>query len=343
MPNVSYLQSWTFCCGILLAMSPSHADQPWLVFDGSRGPGQGKHVVLVSGDEEYRSEEALPMLGKILSKRHGFKCTVLFAIHPETGVIDPTYQNNLPGLETLRSADLMIVATRYRTPPDEQMVPFEEYLNAGKPVIGIRTATHAFQGKWEYFGMRILGEEWAGHHGEHKKEGTRAVVESKNAAHPILRGVTDIFAPTDVYGVVHLTGNETILLRGAVTETLDPHSTFVEGEKNEPMMPLAWLREYRSPDGETTGQAFCTTAGASVDFLSADLRRLVVNASFYLTGLDVPQQALVQPIDAYTPSFYGFFKEEGHWLRRSARPGDFALGKTPAPVDPSGTPDWSGR
>ena len=48
----------------------SHADDRWVVYQGGQGPGQGKHIVLISGDEEYRSEEGLPMLGKILAVRH---------------------------------------------------------------------------------------------------------------------------------------------------------------------------------------------------------------------------------------------------------------------------------
>ena len=75
------------------------AANPWVVYDGYDGPGKGKHIVLISGDEEYRSEEALPQLGKILAKRHGFKCTVLFAVDPATGMIDPNNQTNIPGLE----------------------------------------------------------------------------------------------------------------------------------------------------------------------------------------------------------------------------------------------------
>src|SRR6185436_12387394 len=71
----------------------------WVVYEGGEGPGKGKHIVLLSGDEEYRSEEGLPMLGKILSVRHGFKCTVLFSQDPATGVIDPNNQKNIPGME----------------------------------------------------------------------------------------------------------------------------------------------------------------------------------------------------------------------------------------------------
>src|SRR6266508_4385591 len=85
---------------------PVHAADPWVVYEGSDGPGKGKHVVLVSGDEEYRSEEALPQLAKILARHHGFKCTVLFAIDPADGTINPNV-SNIPGLEALKTADLM--------------------------------------------------------------------------------------------------------------------------------------------------------------------------------------------------------------------------------------------
>jgi len=93
------------------------AVQPWVVYPGREGPGKGKHIVLISGDEEYRSEEALPMLARILATHHGFKCTVLFAVDPKTGVIDPECQTNIPGLEQLQSADLMVLFTRFRELP----------------------------------------------------------------------------------------------------------------------------------------------------------------------------------------------------------------------------------
>src|SRR5436305_11706325 len=107
-----------------------------VVYEGGDGPGRGKHIVLVSGDEEYRSEESLPQLGKILARHHGFKCTVLFAIDPKDGTINPNV-SNIPGLEALKTADLMIIFTRFRDLPDEQMKHVVEYLEAGKPVIGL--------------------------------------------------------------------------------------------------------------------------------------------------------------------------------------------------------------
>src|SRR5205823_8866687 len=101
--------------------APAGDAAPWLAVPGGDGPGKGKRVVLVSGDEEYRSEETLPQLARILAKHHGFKCTVLFAIDPKTGLIDPNRNDNIPGLEALQTADLLILFTRFRNLPDSQI------------------------------------------------------------------------------------------------------------------------------------------------------------------------------------------------------------------------------
>jgi len=310
------------------------AEDQWLDL-APKGDGNGKKVVIVTGDEEYRSEEAGPMLGKLLSQHHGFNVRVCFAIDPEHGYIDPNNQNNIPGLEALEDADLMIIATRFRQLPDHHYAHLADFLNAGKPVIGLRTATHAFTGKgqtgdfkWGEFGLKILGEKWAGHHGRHKVEGARGVVEEENKDHPILNSATDVFATSDVYGTGNLDQEAaTILLRGAVTETLEEDSKILEGPKNDPMQALAWLREYTAPDGETKGTAFCTTAGASDDFRSEGLRRLVVNAAFHLTGQEVPDSADVTPIDKFEPTFYGFIREKDYFKNLNLRPSDFTVGK----------------
>src|SRR6202162_5729942 len=87
----------------------------------------GKNIVLIAGDQEYRSEESIPALAKILETRHGFHCTVLYSINRETGEIDPSTMDNIPGLEALRKADLMILFTRYLELPDDQMKEIMEY------------------------------------------------------------------------------------------------------------------------------------------------------------------------------------------------------------------------
>ncbi|MGJ8695624.1 MAG: hypothetical protein ACSHYF_04855 [Verrucomicrobiaceae bacterium] len=331
---------------------PASGEDHILAFDGKIGPGKGKKIVLISGDEEYRSEESMPMLGKILAQKHGFDCTVLFSWSKDGTYIDPNNAGGVKGWDHLDSADLIIVGTRMRSLNGTDRAHMTKYLNAGKPVIGYRTATHAFKGKEAFgtisqndWGLKILGETWVSHHGKHKGEGARAVIEKGREKHPVLNSVSYIFAPSDVYGVKHLTEADTILLRGLVTETLDPDSIPVAGDKNDPAMPLAWLHPYTAPDGKTTGTSFCTTAGASVDFLSEDLRRLVVNATYHLLDLKVPETADVDFIDPFYPSFYGFWNGENAkiWKERSLTAADFGLGKVTETVDPKGTPAWPFR
>ena len=119
-----------------------HADP--LVYEGTEGPGKGKHIVFIASDHEYKSEEALPELARIMAKHHGFKCTVLFGVDAKTGDIKPG-NSYIPGTEALAHADLMVIFTRFQDLPAEQMQPIVDYLNRGGPVIGLRTATHAFK------------------------------------------------------------------------------------------------------------------------------------------------------------------------------------------------------
>ena len=183
----------------LSLVSQALAGEQWVVYQGADGPGHGKNVVLISGDEEYRSEEALPQLAKILAKHHGFTCTVLFAIGKD-GSIEPNRNDNVPGLEALRKADLMIIATRFRDLPEDQMKEIDDYVQSGRPVIGMRTATHAFNlkdGKRKYarysfnskewpggFGRQVLGETWVNHHGHHGRESTRGSSRPARAVTP---------------------------------------------------------------------------------------------------------------------------------------------------------------
>jgi hypothetical protein len=219
----------------------TNSEQPkeWLVFEG--GGKDAKQIVFISGDEEYRSEEALPQLAKIMAKQ-GFKCTVLFAQNPEvTGTIDPNYVKNIPGLEALATADLMVIFTRFRDLPDDQMEYIDAYLMAGKPVVGIRTATHAFnfegdsissyahygngysgdKPEWiDGFGRLVLGEKWIAHHGNHKNQSTRGVISKEATSHPITKGLDgiDIWGSTDVYGVrLPLPGDSQPIILGQVT------------------------------------------------------------------------------------------------------------------------------
>ncbi len=335
-----------------LGVSTTDAAEDRLVFLPPETTQTTKHIVLIAGDEEYRSEETMPMLGKILSQRHGFRCTVLFSFGPDgAAYIDPNHQAGLRGMEALDDADLMLIGTRFRRPSAAQAMHVTRFLSEGKPVIGIRTATHAFQGSGSFgdaipygqFGRLILGEQWVSHHGAHKRQGARSVLEPAAADHPILRSVDSFFAPSDVYGVVNLTDQDQILLRGAVTETLAPDSAIVQGKINDPMQPLAWLHRYTCPDGVGTGTAFCTTAGAAVDFVDEHLRRLIVNAVYYLTDQEVPLRANVDFVDPFYPPFFGFIRDKDFWPSLNRQPSDYGLGKSPITPDPPGSPVWPYR
>jgi len=304
--------------------APARADHQWIVFDGEAGPGKGKHIVLVSGDEEYRSEEGLPQLAKILAKRHGFKCTVLFAIDPADGTINPNNQDNIPGLEALKTADLMLIFTRFRDLPDEQMKLVVDYVESGRPIIGLRTATHAFDLKtsktferyswrskeWDGgFGRQVLGETWISHHGQHGKQSTRGLIAQEMADHPIVRGIHDgdIWGPTDVYGVrIPLPGDSKPLVLGEVLAGMHSTDLPVEGKPNDPMMPVAWVKTYTGAEGKTA-RVFTTTMGASQDLQSEGLRRLIVNACFWAVGLEdkIPARSNVDLVGMYHPRPFG--------------------------------------
>ena len=322
-----------------VAARPLWADDPWLQVAGAAGPGQGKHVVLISGDEEYRSEEALTQLAKILATHHGFTCTVLYAIDPKTGEISPNTGNNIPGLEALAKADLMVIATRFRNLPDEQMKHIDDYLRAGKPVIGMRTATHAFnipkdrtyahygngyggdKKDWaDGFGRLVLGEKWISHHGHHGKESTRGLIAPDAKDHPILRGIADgdIWGPTDVYGVrLPLPGDSKPLVLGQVLVGMTPDSAPVEGKKNDPMMPVAWTKTY-VVDGGPSGRVFTTTMGSSTDMAAEGTRRMLVNACYWAVGLDdkIPSKSCVDVVGTFEPTPFGF-----NGARKGLKPG----------------------
>jgi hypothetical protein len=277
----------------------------------------------------------------------------LFAINPETGYIDPNYNKNIPGLDALDNAGLLIIFTRFRDLPEAQMEHIDRYLKSGKPVIGMRTSTHAFKfesgSKWERysndykgdqtewtdgFGRLVLGEKWINHHGKHKYESTGGVIAPRAKDHPIMRGIQDgsIWASTDVYAVrLPLPEDSVPLVLGKVLKhpegTFDPNDTLygmrpdtgaeLEGEKNKPMMPVAWTKSYQLPGGER-GKSFTTTMGASTDLLSEGVRRLIVNAVYWCLDMQdqlPPEGAKVDLVGEYKPTKFEF-RQAAYWQDR---------------------------
>jgi hypothetical protein len=320
-----------FVLGTLLAPAPLQGeDDRWIKLTGGDGPGKGKQVVLVSGDEEYRSEEALPQLAKILSKHHGFDCVVLFAIDAKTGEINPNQNDNIPGLEHLEAADLLVLFTRFRKLPDDQMKWIDQYLQAGKPIVAMRTATHAFQlpptskyaryswqsKDWEGgFGRQVLGETWISHHGLHAVQSTRGLISDGAKDHPIVRGIADgdIWGPTDVYGVrLPLPGDSQPLVMGQVLKGMKPSDEPASSKQNNPMMPVAWVKSFETAAGAKS-RIFTTTMGAATDLESEGVRRMLVNACYWGCGLEekIHAKSNVAIVGTFKPTpfkFDGFVK-----------------------------------
>ena len=311
--------------GLSLAVTllPAYSDSGigWVSYPGGPGAGHGKHIVLLAGDEEYRSEEALPMLAKILSERHGFKCTVLFSADPD-GTINPNKGDSLGKPETLDSADTIITSLRFRKWSDESMKHFDAAIQRGVSVVALRTSTHSFQlpdssafKSYNDYGKKVVGEGWVSHWGRHKEEATRGVVEATAKTSPLLNGVSDVFGDTDVYEA-YPPADATILIRGQVLQGMKASDAPAAYEKqrasdqgkqdvNGPMMPIAWHREVANSSGKTN-KILCTTMGAATDLASEGLRRLVINGVFWGVGLKIPSKLDVKVVGDYQPSDYGF-------------------------------------
>ncbi len=310
--------------GLLLLVSPALAapapvqDQaPWAVFQGGKGPGKGRHIVFITGEEAYRSEESMPLMARILSQHHGFKATVLFAIDAKDGTINPTVKDNIPGLEALATADLMVVFFRWRELPDDQMKRIIDYADSGRPIIGIRNGTHPFRfdkrtdspyAKYDWrskdpaggWGRMVLGETWVSHHGKNLVESTRCDVAEGMAEHPILRGVTRSFwLPDDVYGLTTLAGDARPLLLG------QPLVGWKADDKPHPdkkPLPIAWTKSYTGARGKAA-RVFTTTMGHGDVFKVEDFRRLIVNACYWALGMEdrIGKSSKVDLVGNYDP------------------------------------------
>lgn len=324
----------TTCIAILLS-AKLHAAA--LVYEGTEGAGKGKNVVLIASDHEYKSEEALPELARILAKHHGFKCTVLFGVDEKTGEIKPG-NSNIPGTDALKTADLMVIFTRFQDLPADQMQPIIDYLNRGGPVIGLRTATHGFKipatsafAKYDFqykgaeykngFGRQILGETWVGHYGPNHKSSTRLDIVADKAAHPVLTGVKDMWAEIGAYNAYPIEGSEIL----AMAQPLTGMTADSPADSTKKPMPGAWVRTYKSESGKE-GRVFTSTYGASGDLVNEGFRRMLVNACFWTVGLEsaIKPDLNISLVGPYRPTWMNVNKRNAH-----VKPEDLAGWDTP--------------
>ena len=302
----------------------------WVVYEGDKGPGKGKHIVFIASDHEYRGEETCPAIARLLAKHYGFKCTVLFGLDDEGHI--KAGSSNVPGMEALDDADMMFLFLRFLAPDDASMAHFEAYLDRGGPVLGLRTTTHAFKGlsgkyeKYNFrfggddyklgFGRQVLGETWAGHYGHNHKCSTRLDAIPEQAGHPVLTGVKDMHTKAGAYSAKPMPGS-VILANNQVLKTMEQGSEPLEGK---PPMPALWVRSYKSKSG-SEGRVFCSTQGASEDIVNEGFRRCVVNGVFWCMGLEkeIKADMDVSFVGSYNPATFSFGGE-----RKGVKPADIA-------------------
>ncbi|MEM7307240.1 MAG: ThuA domain-containing protein [Planctomycetota bacterium] len=299
----------------------------WLTYEGGEGPGKGKHVVLIAADQEYRSEQSMPMLARLLATHHGFDTTVLFALNDE-GLVDPTMKirhqdesivHDVPGLEHLAQADAVVLLSRLITLSDEGFAHLYTYLDSGKPLLGLRTANHGFIG-FDYkkdgqrvrFGDDILGGRFRNHHGRWHQDSTRGILIEEHRSHPVLRGVTDIWGPSDVYRTYPV-GEElpeacTPLVMGQPLTGRDH-----DDPPNEELiaLPVAWVKTWTGNEGKTA-RVFHTTMGSARDLQSEGLRRLTINALYWGLGMEdeIRADSNMDIVGEYDPLPSGFNYEK---------------------------------
>lgn len=307
---------------------PLPENPQWLTYPGGDGPGNGKHIILIAADQEYRSEQAMPMMAKILSVHHGFDCTVLFGVN-ERGEVDPTMpvypekgkeaefkEHHIPGLEHLVSADLVIFFTRLLTLPKPGLEHIVKYVDSGRPFIALRTANHGFNvplpyeinGRQVRWGEDVLGGTFLNHHGRWMADSTRGIIVEEQKGHPVLTGVTDLWGDSDVYRTypegTSLPAGCTALVWGQPLLGRRPDDP--PNEQLEPL-PVAWVKPWPTSGGKTA-RVFHSTMGSASDLKSAGLRRLIINAAYWGMGLESALSATrsVEIVGDYQPRGSGF-------------------------------------
>ena len=288
--------------------------------ESARGHRDSVHVVFVTGDEEYRSEESMPMLARILKRDYGFQVTVLYSLD-DRGYIDPNDLDNIPGLEALGSADLMVMFTRFRALPPAQLRHILDYTESGRPIVGFRTATHAFrfpEGSGhtemnEEWPRRVFGQRWIVHHG-HFGDGATPLTAVEpipgKDAHPILRGVEPFRAFSWLYhvqgGEDQLHGDSDPLLLGTALRSSQAEKGLLD---RYPLAnPVAWTRSYTGRSGKPA-RVFFTTLGHPYDFREAAMRKLALNGILWALGLEqrIPSGgARADLVGEYSPNPSGF-------------------------------------
>lgn len=322
---------------LLGAMRAGAIEASHVIYEGTDGPGAGKHIVFIASDHEYRGEETLPAMARILGKRYGFHCEVIFGIDPADGSIKPG-SSELHGLSVLDKADLLVICMRFINMADDEMQHFVDYVDRGGPIVGLRTSTHAFNipkdrkfAAYDYrylgpeflmgFGRQVLGETWVTHYGENHKQSSNLTIAAGAENDPILRGVGPMHVMAGCYTANPMPGSN-ILVRATVLNGMEATSP-VDATKQP--QPVAWTRSYASKSGKAA-RIFTTTQGASQDLVDANFRRLLLNACLWGLGMDdaIKPENPIDFVGPFNPTTFSFTE-----YRHGVHPADLAGWDTP--------------
>lgn len=303
MKTNSPFQIASAALGLAITTSLMHASEVPKNIAHLAGKDGAPHIVFVTGDEEYRSEETMPLLARILHRDHGFTVSVCFSL--TAGIIDPNRLDNIGGLDVLDKADMMVMNTRFRKLPDEQAKRITGFAESGKPMAGFRTATHSFRygennpldKEWP---QKVFGLPWISHHGH--QNSTDVLIAEDQSAHPVLRGVKPFHARSWLYHSNTLLESATPLMIGRAVKGDQPG-----GEHFSDPHVVAWVHEYKGEKG--SGRVFFTTLGHPEDFKQESMRKLALNGILWALGreADIPEGGSKTDLAApYEPAESGF-------------------------------------
>ena len=294
-------------------------------------------IVFLTGDEEYRSEESMPMLAQILRRDFDFDISVGFSVDAD-GFVDPNANHSLTETEQLADADLLVLFLRFRRPDSGSFQHILDYLAAGKPVVAFRTSTHAFRftpdsphAAWGYQNdpefihsfaggdliRELVGQKWITHHG-HFDDGAHPLTAIATPpdvdAHPILRGVKPFEAYSWLYhvegGEDTLAGDPIPLLRGRALRS--NHADNNRTDRFPLTNPVAWTKTHLgNPDAPA--RVFTTTLGHPYDFRSPQMRRFALQGILWALGREdlIPAEGVdATPVRPYAPNNSGFGRDK---------------------------------
>ncbi|WDQ18591.1 ThuA domain-containing protein [Rhodopirellula sp. P2] len=322
-----------------VASLAADSDYAPLVYEGEEGIGKGKHIVFIANDHEYRSEQACPLLAKILAKHHGFRCTVLFGID-EDGEIKAG-DAPVPGMEALKDADLLFFFTRFMKLPDDQVDLLVDYFERGGPVVGARTSTHCFngqKGKWSKLNFNYSGDDYLGglgeqvfgntwhaqrgqsHYGGNHSSSSRITALDSAKEHPIMTGVGTMHGYSGAYKSQPPTG-ATPLVEVQVLKTFEPSD---DVNTDKPKVSAGWTRDhYVAPSGDKKdARVAYFSFGASEDLLDEDTRRCFANACLWALGMEgqIEPELDMSLVGSFVPTPF----TTGAFYRDHVRPSELA-------------------